>query len=251
MTNDKNAALASSNREHTKLMTSQEKQFKKELENLNRRYSNHAADAKKLKLAEARIQELVDKCDELIRMNETTDRELANVKRDSAEYKAKLSIFERDFEEKVAEIDNSYKLMLSDLREQNTQLRTRYMKKCDELFALVAKTDRDKLDQVKTQKETMKALIQSRCNAKVSVAAQDPNIKKLVAKNRPCSAPSTRQEERVAATSAGETDHILAAREPEFVRPQSVLDISAVFDSRELDNLTDEELEEGLLVQQW
>lgn len=32
MTNDKNAALASSNREHTKLMTSQEKQFKKELE---------------------------------------------------------------------------------------------------------------------------------------------------------------------------------------------------------------------------
>lgn len=83
------------------------------------------------------------------------------------------------------------------------------------------------------------------------MAAQDPNIKRLVAKNRPCSAPSTRQEERLAATSAGETDHILAAREPEFVRPQSVLEISAVFDTQELENLTDEELEDGLHQERW
>ena len=32
MTNEKNAALAANNREHIKIMTSQEKQFKKELE---------------------------------------------------------------------------------------------------------------------------------------------------------------------------------------------------------------------------
>ena len=53
--------------------------------------------------------------------------------------------------------------MLSELREQNTQLRKQYMKKCDELFALVAKTDRDKLDLVKTQKETMKVLLMLIC----------------------------------------------------------------------------------------
>lgn len=90
------------------------------------------------------------------------------------------------------------------------------------------------------------ALIKTRNNAQVSVAAQDPKIKHHSAKMRPCSAPSTQREARLAATSAGETDHILASREAPFVRPQSVLELPAVFNSAELDNLTDEELEDGL-----
>lgn len=40
--------------------------------------------------------------------------------------------------------------------EQNTNLRKQYMKKCEELFTLSAKAERDKYDQLQTSKDLMK-----------------------------------------------------------------------------------------------
>lgn len=91
----------------------------------------------------------------------------------------------------------------------------------------------------------LQALIQSRSNAYVSIASSHPKTKEP--KERPCSAPATRKEELLASASAGETDEVLARREAPFVRPQSVLEQSAVFDTQELNALTDEELKGGLL----
>lgn len=92
----------------------------------------------------------------------------------------------------------------------------------------------------------MQELIRSRVNAKVSVAAADPKIKKKTSKHRPCSAPSTSKEELKAAESAGEIDEFLAQKEVPFVRPHSVLEMSAAFELNDLTELTDNELTDGL-----
>ena len=64
-------------------------------------------------------------------------------------------MFEQDFDTKVQEVDNGYKAQMSELMEQNTELRKQYMKKCDELFTLTAKSDRQKKDELLTTKEAM------------------------------------------------------------------------------------------------
>lgn len=89
-------------------------------------------------------------------------------------------------------------------------------------------------------------MIQSRSNAYVNITGCS-KAKQSIPKERPCSAPSTRQEEYIAVASAGKTDEVLARREVPFVRPQSVLELSAVFPVNELNGLTDEELRNGLL----
>ncbi|XP_067946909.1 flagellum-associated coiled-coil domain-containing protein 1-like isoform X2 [Watersipora subatra] len=248
LTNDKTAALAAQAREHNKAIMSLEKQSSRELEALNRRFANHAADIRKLKEAENEKEELTEKCDHMCQRIGGLEKELANVKRDRAEYKAKLAVFESEFAEKVEDVDRRYRAQIAELMEQNTQLRKQYMSKCEQLYAVTAQTERDKTDQLLSSKEAMKVLIQSRSNAYVSIAAKDPKIQRSIPKERPCSAPSTTKEVYMASVSAGETDEVLARKEVPFVRPQSVLELSAVFDTKELNLLTDEELAEGLVA---
>ena len=59
----------------------------------------------------------------------------------------------------MADVDRQYRSQLSDIMEQNTQLRKQYMKKCEELFALAAKTDQEKADQLETTKDVMKVSV--------------------------------------------------------------------------------------------
>lgn len=55
-------------------------------------------------------------------------------------------------------MDTSYKIQLADLREQNTQLRKQYMKKCEELFAVATETDYKKRDKLESAKDAMKVI---------------------------------------------------------------------------------------------
>ncbi|KAF6025075.1 ALS2CR12 [Bugula neritina] len=248
LTNEKNAALAAASREHNKKVNAIEKQCAKEIDALNRRFSNHAADVRKLKEAEIREKELTSKYEDMVSRNTACEKNVVNLTRAVEDYKAKLAVYERDFNEKVEEVDSRYKIQMAELREQNTELRKQYMKKCDQLFSTTALVDSQQKASTQTSKETMMALIQSRSNAYVNIAASDPSLKHTVPKERPCSAPATKREERKAAMSAGETQEFLARKEVPFVRPQSVLELSAVFDTSELNRLTEEELETGLQI---
>ena len=66
------------------------------------------------------------------------------------------------------------------------------------------------------------AIITTRNNAIVNMAAHDPALEKRVRppKQRPVSAPYTKQESQVALLSAGETDKYVRARE-ERARPHT------------------------------
>lgn len=65
-------------------------------------------------------------------------------------------MFEREFDDKVEEVDTRYQGRMAELMEQNTELRKQYMRKCDQLFSATAKSDREKGEQLLTSKEAMK-----------------------------------------------------------------------------------------------
>nr|KAG5709748.1 hypothetical protein BaRGS_027773 [Batillaria attramentaria] len=137
--------------------------------------------------------------------------------------KVRLMEFEERFQEKVAEVDDKYRLKLQDLMSQNTELKRLYVRKCGQLFDEKALTDRKTQQEVQSAKSAMENLIRSKHRANVSVALtpETASPRPRAPKLRPSSAPGTKYEADVAHWSAGETDHLF--RPTEYIRPDNII----------------------------
>ncbi|XP_002731832.2 uncharacterized protein LOC100368365 [Saccoglossus kowalevskii] len=183
---------------------------KREMDILHRKFSTAAVDMENMKKALdqlSNVQELLNKKTEQL---DTANAELKKTKLELQDTRIRLVGFEEHFLDKVQEVDDKYKQRMHGLMTENTDLRRRYMLKCDELFSEKSNHEIDRVEKLSNAKETMQMLIHVRNRTNVSMACSDAALddKPKVPKMRPSSAPVTQREEKNAKLSAGETDHI-------------------------------------------
>jgi phage host-nuclease inhibitor protein Gam len=70
---------------------------------------------------------------------------------------AKLLDYESHFSQKVAEVEDQFRAQIHSLMTENTELRRRFMKKCDAYYHLQAEKDRIQRRQVKLLEQKMQA----------------------------------------------------------------------------------------------
>ncbi|GFO32487.1 inner centromere protein-like [Plakobranchus ocellatus] len=193
---------------------------------LFKRFSNAAADIERLKKTTAELNEVKEQLDLVTSDYNTTCQSLANTTRQLTDTKVRLMEFEELFQQKVAQVDEKYRLKLQELRTQNTELKRLFVQKCGELFDEKTHSDLQTSERVKTARETMESLVKSKQRAKVNLAVGGPNVEDKIrgGKTRPVSAPGTRLETETAHLTAGETTD--KGRKREFITPE--INLSAV-----------------------
>lgn len=63
--------------------------------------------------------------------------------------------YQDNFQNKVDEVDDKYKERIHQLMQDNTELRKRYMMKCDELFNEKSNTEFKRVEKVTSTKEML------------------------------------------------------------------------------------------------
>ncbi|KAK7501239.1 hypothetical protein BaRGS_00007364, partial [Batillaria attramentaria] len=220
---ERNSERSTSAKEHHRHIEALRKEHKKELDAIVRRFSNAAADLERLQKTTAELQETKTELQQIRERYDETCQQLANTTRNLTDTKVRLMEFEERFQEKVAEVDDKYRLKLQDLMSQNTELKRLYVRKCGQLFDEKALTDRKTQQEVQSAKSAMENLIRSKHRANVSVALtpETASPRPRAPKLRPSSAPGTKYEADVAHWSAGETDHLF--RPTEYIRPDNII----------------------------
>ncbi|KAL5008256.1 hypothetical protein ScPMuIL_013837 [Solemya velum] len=215
---EKNADKMNIGRDHQKNIEALRKEHKKELDTLLRRFSHAATDIEKLKNVTAELEETKSELSAVKTRYDETCQQLANTTRSLADNKVRLISFEQQFEAKVQEVDDRYKYKIQDLMTENTELRRLYLKKCAELFDEKANTELLQSVRVSSAQSVMKEMIESKHRANVSLRPSDLVLDKKdrKRKDRPGSAPQTKEEVASAHVSAGETDHLFEACEDDF-----------------------------------
>ncbi|KAK3787808.1 hypothetical protein RRG08_038512 [Elysia crispata] len=207
-------------RDHQKAMETLRKENKKETDSLIKKFSNAAANIERLKKTTAELDEVKEQLEQVTSDYNTTCQSLANTTRQLTDTKVRLMEFEELFQQKVAQVDDKYRLKLQELRSQNTELKRLFVQKCGELFDEKTNTDLQTTERVKTARETMESLIKSKQRAEVNLAVGGPNVEDKIrgGKTRPVSAPGTRLETEAAHITAGET--MDKSKQQEFVAPE-------------------------------
>ncbi|XP_064598499.1 repetitive organellar protein-like [Liolophura sinensis] len=230
-------------KDHQKHVESVRKEYKKELNALQKRFSNAAADLERLKNVQTELEELKIEHESLQTLYRETAMKLKQTSTELMDTKVRLLTFEEQFDEKVAQVDDKYKQMMHDLMSRNTELRRLYVKKCGQLFDEKALTEQKRLEGLQTAKDTMQTLTEIRHRSKISLVGGLPQAPETIAaassqekptlsreqqqhhqhrhrQTRPCSAPMTRQETKSAERNAGTLEEIQPGEEPP-IRPQS------------------------------
>ncbi|XP_070569723.1 flagellum-associated coiled-coil domain-containing protein 1-like isoform X2 [Ptychodera flava] len=183
---------------------------RREMDTFHKKFSTAAVDMENMKKALDQLNSVKEELTKKSEQLEKVTSELKKTKFELQDTKIRLVGFEEHFLDKVQEVDDKYKQRMHNLMGENTDLRRRYMQKCDELFNEKSNTEVQRVEKLSNAKETMQMLIHVRNRTNVSMACADlsldnqPKIPKL----RPSSAPVTKREEKTAKLSAGETDHI-------------------------------------------
>lgn len=71
----------------------------------------------------------------------------------------KILNYQDSFQDKVDEVDDKYKERIHQLMQDNTELRKRYMQKCDELFNEKSNTEFKRVEKVSSTKEILQVLL--------------------------------------------------------------------------------------------
>ncbi|CAH1790187.1 unnamed protein product [Owenia fusiformis] len=188
----------------------QQREHKKEMDSLVRKFSNAAADLEKLKKTAAELEDvknahklLNDKYDLVCKQFTKTTHELTDTK-------LKLLEYEENFQDKVATVDDKYKEQIHDLMMKNTELRRMYVKKCGQLFDEKAESEKSFVQDIQNAKDTMHTIINTRNRAMVNLAGGDLTLDDKPRKpfERPTSAPVTRPEAETAHLTASQTEHL-------------------------------------------
>ncbi|CAG5115646.1 unnamed protein product, partial [Candidula unifasciata] len=193
-------------REHQKAIEAMRQQHKQEMDSLVYRFSNAAADLEKLKETTELLEETKSELQSLKDSYSTVCQQLASVTDQLRDAKVRLVDFEERFEEKVSQIDAKYTQKLQELMTQNTELKRLFVQKCGELFDEKANSDYKRVQRVKSARETLQMLVKSKQRANLSIALGAPAQKIKCYKNRPLSAPGTREDTRAAYDSAGQVE---------------------------------------------
>ncbi|XP_062518463.1 uncharacterized protein LOC134193637 isoform X2 [Corticium candelabrum] len=109
---------------------------------------------------------------------EQNRKTIRNLQGELGETKRKLSDYENHFTQKVAEVEDKYRGQIHGLMTENTQLRRRYMKKCDDYYHLQAEKDTIQRRQVRLLEQKMQVLteVQMESQSQVSLATQDGSL---------------------------------------------------------------------------
>ncbi|KAK2186860.1 hypothetical protein NP493_186g02024 [Ridgeia piscesae] len=185
---------------------------KKEMDLMIRRFSSAAADLARLEAMEKTEEERQKKMADMKEEYDDMFGRLAKVTGELAQTKIRLACFEREFDEHVQRIDEKYRGQVDNLRSQNAELRRLYVKKCGQLFEEQVISDHSCCVQLKTAKDVMKVVINTRNQSNISVAGTNEDSNSPLPKDRPVSAPATSSELRLARQTAGQLDDVINER---------------------------------------
>ncbi|KAI0227708.1 hypothetical protein LSAT2_021809 [Lamellibrachia satsuma] len=188
------------------------KTHKKEMDVMIRRFSSAAADLARLEVMEKSEEERQKNLSEMKAQYDDMFERLTNVTGELAQTKIRLACFEREFDEHVQRIDEKYRGQVDNLRSQNAELRRLYVKKCGQLFEEQVISDSSCCSQLKTAKDIMKAVINTRNQSNISVAGTNEDSESPLPKDRPYSAPATSSELKLARQTAGQLDDVIKER---------------------------------------
>jgi putative heme degradation protein len=110
---------------------------------------------------------------------------------------AKLLDYESHFSQKVAEVEDQFRAQIHSLMTENTELRRRFMKKCDAYYHLQAEKDRIQRRQVKLLEQKMQSLVEVQLESQSQVSLVTQNLSPIMSTqllneqkdSRPISAP--------------------------------------------------------------
>ncbi|XP_033101825.1 WEB family protein At4g27595, chloroplastic-like isoform X2 [Anneissia japonica] len=183
---------------------------KKEIDSMLKKFLSTSDDVQNLKKALEHLKSVQGELDETIGNLAVTKSQLAETKSELTDTKRRLIGFEENFQEKVDEVDDKYKQRINNLMTENTELRKRYMQKCDQLFDEKSQSEVKRIEKLSSTKEIMQMLVHVKNRSNVSITCSDPNTDNIpkLPFTRPSSAPITKREERKAIRSAGETAYL-------------------------------------------
>jgi len=203
-----------------------------EMDKLMRKFAASSNDADKLKQADHDIKVLKEENETLKDNLSHTGGNVTKYEKELGELRLKLFGYETRFEEKIAEVDEMYSGKINMLIAETTDLRKKYMMKCEELRLL--KKDRSEKEEKSQQKtisgarDLMEGVIRSRNKTDISLISQmeeapaderihqtddgdqqvafERGLAVLPAISRGSSAPSTRDELQSAGSSRTSDD---------------------------------------------
>ncbi|XP_071823016.1 uncharacterized protein [Apostichopus japonicus] len=204
----KNVEKKAMSREFQKQMQGLVKEHKKDIEAMVKKFSSASSDVENLRRALDQLKAVREELDQTIEKLALTDEILQDTRQHLQEANLKILNYQDNFQNKVDEVDDKYKERIHQLMQDNTELRKRYMMKCDELFNEKSNTEFKRVEKVTSTKEMLQMIIHAKNRSNVNMAVGDSetiNLKQPLI--RPFSAPITRGETRSAFINAGEAEH--------------------------------------------
>ncbi|XP_072032121.1 uncharacterized protein [Amphiura filiformis] len=206
-------------REFQKQMQIMQKEHKKEIDGMLIKFSSASTDVENLKKALDHLKRVQDDLEETQDKLVTKEDELRQSRMELAETRLRVTQYEENFQSRVDEVDEKYKERIHHLMNENSELRTRYMQKCDELFTEKAHTEKRRVEKLMNTKEVMRMLVHVKSRNSINLACSDPatDHQSKIPMTRPASAPVTKHDKQFAFRSAGETKHLQASPEKELL----------------------------------
>ncbi|XP_071942313.1 uncharacterized protein [Antedon mediterranea] len=197
-------------REFHRQMQISSSDHKKEIDSMLKKFSSTSDDVQNLKKALEQLKSVQAELEDTVENLVVAKSKLAETRAELEITKRRLIGFEENFEEKVDEVDDKYKQQINNLMIDNSELRRRYMQKCDQLFDEKSQGEVRRMEKLSSTKEIMQMLVHVKNRSNISIACSNPNTDHIpkLALTRPLSAPCTKREENKAIRSAGETGYL-------------------------------------------